>query len=610
MAGKAGRSGRREIHPAERLRTKHKTYAEPLTQQVISASPNAQKHQDTVMGYVDDVISGRNICGQMEIAACDRFLEDLESDRGFRMDWGLAGRVMDWFASLRHTQGDWYGQPFDLYPIQAFIVANVFGFVWETHEEPKKIGLRRFQTAWITMGRGGGKTPLSAGMILRVSGFDEPQYRRMPSYFTAVTRKQARLAFEDVGAFSQSSGLQDKLVVMKDIIKIPETDNTMEPLPAQGGATSGLRIYGLMRDEIHAWTKFQRNFYDELRTGLGKFDQPLEVVATTAGNENSCIWEEELKHATQVVTRGNGYEDDTLFAMICQYDDTDDILDPKNLDKSNPLLKHGIPKKSFLVQLIENAKHCPFKRQQFQRFHANRLTESISKPITKELWDSCGHKELPDIEGIEAFAGFDLGQNRDLTAFGWVFELPFDEEIGRQFVIDCDVFIPSNSRIPYTKEPFKGWIEQGYLTLTKKTGTDFGALYKRLEYRENDHGVQCLAYDPKGATEFASNIEEQHDLPIFGFAQNKQQYTEPLSSFLEALDAGRIYHDNNPVLGWAARNMATESDSSGSYMMPSKEKSDDKIDPIIAVLMAYGTALLQDPPQPLDYYEHNEVELV
>jgi phage terminase large subunit-like protein len=71
-----------------------------------------------------------------------------------------------------------------------------------------------------------------------------------------------------------------------------------------------------MRDELHALTKFHRTYYDELITGLGKFPQALDIVATTAGDEYSVIWEEELKHASQVVARGNGYEDDALFAMI------------------------------------------------------------------------------------------------------------------------------------------------------------------------------------------------------------------------------------------------------------------------------------------------------
>jgi phage terminase large subunit-like protein len=224
------------------------------------------------------------------------------------------------------------------------------------------------------------------------------------------------------------------------------------------------------------------------------------------------------------------------------------------------------------------------------------------------MWDACGGA-APEYSHLAAIAGFDLGHNRDMTALGYVFELEPDGE-NRRFVIECDVFIPRGSKVQWRSEPFKTWIADGFLTVTDTKGTDFAALYGCLTERQRRHGVLSMAYDPKAATEFAGNCTSRLDINTSPFLQNKLQYTEPLDSFIEALVEQRIFHNNNPILGWCARNMAVESDSTGSYRMPSKEKSDDKIDPLIAVLMAYGTALLQEPEPVLDYYESNPVEIV
>jgi len=68
---------------------------------------------------------------------------------------------------------------------------------------------------------------------------------------------------------------------------------------------------------------------------------------------------------------------------------------------------------------------------------------------------------------------------------------------------------------------------------------------------------------------------------------------------LERLIVGRqISHGGNAVLRWMASNVSVRQDPAGN-LKPDKSKSTEKIDGVVALVMAVGRAVLHtDPPQP------------
>jgi phage terminase large subunit-like protein len=56
--------------------------------------------------------------------------------------------------------------------------------------------------------------------------------------------------------------------------------------------------------------------------------------------------------------------------------------------------------------------------------------------------------------------------------------------------------------------------------------------------------------------------------------------------------ARKIAHGNNPVLRWMAQNVVVKQDPAGN-VKPDKAKSTEKIDGIVATIMALGIALAQ-----------------
>lgn len=61
--------------------------------------------------------------------------------------------------------------------------------------------------------------------------------------------------------------------------------------------------------------------------------------------------------------------------------------------------------------------------------------------------------------------------------------------------------------------------------------------------------------------------------------------------------AGRFHHDGNPVMDWMAANVVAKSDAKDN-IFPRKELPDNKIDGIVALLMAMGRAMLGEQAEP------------
>jgi phage terminase large subunit-like protein len=60
-----------------------------------------------------------------------------------------------------------------------------------------------------------------------------------------------------------------------------------------------------------------------------------------------------------------------------------------------------------------------------------------------------------------------------------------------------------------------------------------------------------------------------------------------------AVKAGRLHHDGNPVLMWMISNVVAKIDAKDN-IYPRKEKPENKIDGVVALIMAIGRAMSND----------------
>src|SRR3990167_3273323 len=126
-------------------------------------SPIAQ----AVQGYIDGVLDGSVIAGELIRLAAQRHVDDLRDgpSRGLRFDLGAAGATIEFFSYLKHSKGEWAGQEFKLEPWQMFILWVLFGWL-------KADGTRRFRTAYVELPRKNGKSTVGAGVGLKLAFAD------------------------------------------------------------------------------------------------------------------------------------------------------------------------------------------------------------------------------------------------------------------------------------------------------------------------------------------------------------------------------------------------------------------------------------------------------
>ena len=68
--------------------------------------------------------------------------------------------------------------------------------------------------------------------------------------------------------------------------------------------------------------------------------------------------------------------------------------------------------------------------------------------------------------------------------------------------------------------------------------------------------------------------------------------TAPTKELEKLVVSGKLRHGGHPVLRWMASNVAVELDAAGN-LKPSKKKSTERIDGIVAAIMGIGRAILQ-----------------
>lgn len=565
------------------------------------------EYKKLVAGYMRDVERGRIPAGKLIQHAVQRQRRDLRdgAKRGLLFNETKAAAACDFFPKfLEHTDGEYNGMPFELLPPQAFIVWTLFGWTFA------KTGYRRFRRAFISMGRGGGKSPLAAGLVLLPFAFDSPIESRAEGFCFATKRDQAAIVFRQCKRYVlRNSHLRRHCEVLKYAIHVPSTDSCLQPLGSDSDNTDGLVPQVVVVDELHAWKAHYRELWEKIETAMGKRRQDLLCVITTAGSEQSIVWRSEYDFAVNVVTP-NGFNDDGLAVFIWEMDDGDSEFAERSWHKANPLMRYGVTRREKIEQLAAKAKVSKASLASLRRFYCNRFTESTSKPITTELWAK-GDRPLPDLAGRLVFGGFDWGWRDDLAALAWVFPLqPVDIQgtRKRRYAIDVDAWIPAGGARDLSREPWSGWISDGWLQVTDGDTTDPDAVYSALAERRERHRIGSIALDPHNAIEFSTRVQNEFGIEVFEFQQTYSKYNNPIREFLQALQEGRIDHGGNPLLGWAATNLVTRMNAA-EYLRPDKQTSAEKIDPIVAVLMAFSEAMVAEIFRRSFYEDHDLEEI-
>ena len=187
--------------------------------------------------------------------------------------------------------------------------------------------------------------------------------------------------------------------------------------------------------------------------------------------------------------------------------------------------------------------------------------------------------------GEACYGGLDLASVSDLTSFSLFFPrtgalLSWSWCPGARIV----------ERSERDRAPYNVWEEQGWIETTPGKATAKRIVARRLAELNATYRPRKIAFDRHGMLELGQVLEDEGiSLPLVEHGQGFVSMS-PSMKATEAKVLNLELRHNNPVLTWAVSNVIVARDDAGN-IKPSKMRSREKIDPIVAGIMAVGVAV-------------------
>lgn len=537
--------------------------------------------------YAEQVRSGEILVCEYVRLAVERYYADLDRalDMGRYFDRKAAMRAIHFIEKLKHTKGEWAGQRFRLEPWQQFVLWNIFG--WKNAD-----GTRRFRYAYIEIARKNGKTALSAGIglyMLFADGESRPEV-----YSAATVKDQAKICFSDAVEIVKATDLKNYLTPYRNSIVYDLKGGMMKPLSSDYGTHDGLNPnYGII-DEFHAHK--DSGMFDVIKSAFGARRQPLMFIITTAGFDKSGVCYAYRENVIKVLRGMN--EGDSLFGIIYTLDDKSEWDDPKMWIKANPNLGVSLSA-DYLADQVKDAKNRPEAVRNVMTKNVNLWVDAERTWILDDAWMKCISATDPaDLKGCACWGGLDLSNVSDITAY----VLLFHEN--DRFQLLPHFWIPEEKMLEKIRKEninYDKWVAEGYVTVTPGNVIDYDFVKADILRIVADYDLRTSAYDRWNSSQTIIDLQNE-GMECNPFGQGYGSMSAPTKEFEKLVLTEKIEHFGNPVLRWMLASTLVKTDPAGN-IKPDKEKSTQKIDGIVAAIMALGewmTAQANDESNPYE----------
>lgn len=523
--------------------------------------------------YVEDVLSGKVVAGELVKLACRRFLSFMDNPNyEFRPE--KVQRIIDLYGDLHHYTGRHAGKHFVLENWQTLPLAAL-GFY------RKEDNTRLIRQLYIEMARKQGKTAWASALCLYALIADGEWNAEVD--LAANNLKQAKICFEMCQSFCKSLDPKKKyLQPYRDKIKYPPKLSNLLVFPADASGLDGFNAHLWCLDEFHA-AKDQR-LLDVLVSSQGMRENGLGVIITTAGFDKlgpcynfrtNCV---EVLHGVK--------QDDTLFPLIYSLDEGDDWKDENVWIKSNPNLGVTV-RKAYLREQVQKAINNPSDEVGVKTKNLNIWCDSENVWIPDHYILPATHKiDLSKFKGMDCYVGVDLSAVSDLTAVS--FMIPCDDKL----YFYNKYYLPEAAlHEKRLSEQYQAWRRSGDLTITTGNVVDYDFILNDILNIGKDLYIQKVAYDTWNATQWAINATDA-GLNLEPFSQSLGNFNRPTKEFERLMLSGKIVLDNNIINRHCLRNVVLVRDRNDN-VKPSKGYGEDKkVDGVIAMLQAMGVFLL------------------
>jgi phage terminase large subunit-like protein len=603
---------------------------------------------DPVTRYATDVVALRIVACRLVRLACQRHLHDLRDGAAKGLVWkpDEAQEAIDFFPSVlslpEETDADEdveaaddvmpeSGTPFVLTAFQQFIVGSLFG--WFKVRVSATTGARRealrFSIAFFQGGKGCGKTPLGAGILILM--LVRRGVRGAQLFCAGAMKEQALIPFADcIKMVAASPDLRALVTHTGNNLAVKSTGSFIRPISSDSRSQSGKRVQGAVIEELHEHAN--AGLVLKIRAGIKGRPNALIFMPTNTGFDLESVCYQYYDYSRQILE--GTVVNESWFAFVCQLDacdrchaagklqpsdDCPDCDDWKTEGphwlKANPNLGVSIPWE-YLRGEVRVALAIPSQRNMVRRLNFCQWTQQRDVWITTEHWAACT-TTAPEtfrasLLGRECFIGIDLSDKIDLSSAVCLFPRALEREpVGEQaadgqgptplddpnrptldaaFDVLPFFWMPEKTlhrRALEDKIPYPDWKDAGFLTAWPGAIIDHDAIVEfiigtlAVLYK-----IRGIGIDQAGAAGVVSKLKRHFgDALVDEIPQGFRSLNEP-SKLMEALIVSlNLTHDANPVMAMCMGNMGKE-ENAWREIRPVKINQRKRIDGGVALIDA------------------------
>lgn len=501
------------------------------------------------------------------------------------IDEEIALKAINFISLLKHTAGKFADQSFQLLPFQIEFIIDVMA----TYS--KKSGTRRYKTALLFLPRKNGKTELIAAILLFFLFIDAEKGKEI--YCAANETEQAKIIFNATDSMLRRNrslrAMSTTYKSTKTIEKNGDFLDFVKVLTANADTKDGLKPYVFVYDELHAAKDGE--LWRVLEEGQINRDNPLAFIISTAGYNLQGEMKRKYDYAKQV--KAGIIKDDSFYSMIFEAD-PEKWQDESEWIKANPALGYGVRLENLRDRFLKASSNAEDENS-FKTKHLNIWCNSSASWIRDDVWQKnfIPNFDVKRLNTAVSYAGLDLSSTTDITAYVVM------SHLGGIFHIMPFFWVPfenASARAKKDRVPYIDWINKGFIRATQGNVIDYDEVQRDILEINERFNIKCTAYDRWNSAKIITNLTNE-GLELTPFGQGFGSMSAPTKDIFALALSKKLNHFDNPVLRWMVSNVDLQIDSAEN-VKPDKKKARERIDGVVALVMANGIRLVCEAQTP------------
>lgn len=538
--------------------------------------------------YCEGVLSGDILACKWIRLACERFKSWFDKDDRY-FDYDDVDRRIRFVAKMKHTGDDFAGKPFILLPWQQFCFAGIFG--WKYVET----GYRVCQNVLLEITRKNGKTALAAAIALAQCALDKVQGQEVD--IVANSRLQAKICYGAAQHFAESLDPLGALykVRARDILT-PYNKSKIQVLASDANTNDGFNASTAIIDEFHAAKDWR--LYGVLQSSQGTRAQPLTIIITTAGYLLDGYPLFEHRQMYMNILDGS-LDDDSCFGLLYELDEGDDYKDENVWTKCIPSLDVTVRRDNIRKALLM-ATNSPSTLTETLTKHFNMYVTSNNAWLDREdIVKVMQPVDLEEYGGMHCVVGLDLASVSDLSVVSAMIPIQTDDANHPKYIFKNYIFLPEDTiDKSVNKAIYNRWRKSGELIVTKGNVCDYNALQDCINDINKICPIDAIYYDQWNSTQIISNCTNI-GYNCRAFSQGLGNFNRVTKEFeRRLLMINDFIIDKNEVCMWNLCNCTIVVDSHDNAKPDKGPNRNNKIDSVIAMLMAMGGWMIENNIEP------------